>query len=358
MESSLAEVHRQAAARMATVDGWDLPDVFSTVEAEYAAAHDGAVVHDASARGRLRLTGSSRLDFLHRMSTNDLRALQLGQGAATVLTTPIGRIVDRIIVYVRDEDLIVLTSRGAQSAVAGWLKKYIFFNDDVQIHDVTLNHGMLSLFGKRAREAAAQLAGQDVSGLKLHAWQPGLEQSILARADPIAGDGFHLLAAESAPLASLWQRALEAGAAPIGEAVFEVLRIESGLPRYVHELSDAYIPLEAGLWADVSFSKGCYIGQEIIARMESRQRLAKQLVGLRSDATLHAGAELHAADAAVGKVSSAAARPGGGSIGLGFVKPASALIGTRLRQASVQSDHPIEVVVTSLLIPSRGSNAA
>jgi aminomethyltransferase len=323
MRSGLFEIHAQAGAQMVEVDGWEAPDVFTSVETEYRAAHAGAVIYDASPLGRLRLTGSTRLDFLQRMSTNDLNGLQPGQGAATILTTPIARIIDRLIVYVRANDVLLLTSRGAQAAVANWLKKYIFFNDDVQVRDASGEYAMLSLYGARASEVASRIAQQNVADLGLHAWRPIDDGGLIARADPIAGDGFHLLTPE-ATLAALWRAALQAGAIAIGERAFEMLRIESGAPRYGRELSAAYIPLEVGLWADVSFSKGCYIGQEIIARMESRQRLAKQLIGLRASAPIEPGADILADGSPIGVVSSAVVRPDGDAIGLGFVKPVHA----------------------------------
>ncbi len=348
MRSELFELHVKAGARMVEVDGWEAPDLFTSLEAEYAAAHGGAVVYDSSPLGRLRLTGRTRVDFLQRMSTNDVDALQPGQGRATILTTPIARIVDRIVVYARENDLMVLTSRGAQTAVARWLGKYIFFNDDVQVHEASAEFGMISIYGAQAGAVAARIAGPNVAGLSLHAWQAVHDGALIARADPIAGGGFHVLAPTPGALGSFWQAAIEAGAAPIGEQALEVLRIESGRPRYAHELSEAYIPLEVGLWPDVSFSKGCYIGQEVIARMESRHRLAKQLVGLRSDMPIESDAEIAVGGAAVGKVSSAASRPSGDSIALGFVKPAQAAAGTRV---SIGADRSIDIEITGFPIP-------
>ncbi|HEY4689833.1 MAG TPA: glycine cleavage system protein T [Anaerolineae bacterium] len=313
-----------------------MPDVYTTLKAEYAAAHTGAVVYDSSPLGRLRLTGQSRIDFLHRMSTNDMNALKPGQGAATILTTPIARIVDRVIVYVRENDALMLTSRGAQATVSGWLRKYIFFNDDVQVHAASSEYGMVSVYGSKAGDVVTRASGQDVSDLKLHHWRNGADGVLIARADPIAGNGFHLLAPMLATVSQLWQAAMDCGATPIGEQALEVLRIESGLPRYGRELSEMYLPQEVGLWADVSFSKGCYIGQEIIARMESRGRLAKQLVGLRAVEPFEADLAVHLGEGSIGVVSSVAARPGGDWIGLGFVKPDRATHGTRVNIGTQQ----------------------
>jgi aminomethyltransferase len=329
------------------VDGWEVPDVFTSVAAECAAAHGGVVVYDSSPLGRLRLTGTTRVDFLHRMSTNDMNSLTAGQGAATIFTTPLARIVDRALVYLRADDLLMLTSRGAQAKVVHWLRKYIFFNDDVQVRDVSSEFGMLSIYGVKASEAASQVAGENVGDLSLHAWRLVAANVLVARADAIGGDGFHLIAAPD-ELAALWPAAIEAGAVPIGEQAFEVLRIESGQPRYAHELSETYIPLEVGLWQDVSFSKGCYIGQEIIARMESRQRLAKQIVGLRAREPIQAGSDVYMDGSSVGKVTSAAARPDGTSIGIGFVKPAHASAGTRV---SLDAARSADVDVTAFPIP-------
>jgi len=126
---------------------------------------------------------------------------------------------------------------------------------------------------------------------------------------------------------------------PIDEAAYDYLRIEAGLPRFGRELTLDYIPLEAGLWADVSFSKGCYVGQEIIARMESRGKLAKRLVRLRPDAPLEPGATISAGSRTVGAITSAADGPAG-SLALGYVKTAALTEGAAL----VAGDIPLNVI--------------
>lgn len=128
------------------------------VDEEYRLARAGCVMIDASAWGRLQFTGKTRLDFLHRLSTNDVAKLQVGQGAATVFTTPIARMIDRTIVYVRADDVMMLTSRSNQGRVLAWLKKYIFFNDDVQIKDQTDATGMISIYGPTASEIVRKSA--------------------------------------------------------------------------------------------------------------------------------------------------------------------------------------------------------
>ena len=300
-----------------------------TVEKEYRAAQTGCVLINASVWGRLRVTGKNRVDFLHRLSTNDLLKLRAGQGAGTVFTTPLARIIDRTVVYVRESDVLMLTSRGNQGRVLQWLRKYIFFNDDVQIADVTDETGMLSIYGTTANRAIQQVTGESWSALPVHHWRTakiaGVEVMI-ARSDPIGGGGFQLIGTK-ADEPQVWQMLLDAGAAPIGEETYQVLRIEAGHPEFGRELGEAYIPLEANLWSDVSFSKGCYTGQEIIARMESRQRLAKQLVGLRFEEEVALPAALRVDNGEAGVVTSVAHSPAVGWIGLGYLKAAWATIG-------------------------------
>ena len=318
------------------------------IEREYAAAQMGCVMIDAAAWGRLRFTGKDRLDFLHRMSTNDLLKLQPGQGAATVFTTPIARIIDRTMIYAREADLLMLTSRGNQGRVYQWLRKYIFFNDEVQIKDVTDETAMLSVYGKTADQVMQQVSGADVSALPLHHWRTVRIAEIdvmIARADPVAGGGFHLIGEKSA-LPQVWQALVSIGVVPIGEETYQVLRIEAGRPEFGHELGDEYIPLETNLWADVSFTKGCYTGQEIIARMESRQRLAKQLLGLRFEAEVTLPATLVSGEHDAGLVTSVAHSPALGWIGLGYVKSADAVPGQLIQTHS--GEQIVNVIVSAV----------
>jgi folate-binding protein YgfZ len=306
------------------------------------------VMIEASAWGRLRFTGKDRLDFLQRLSTNDLLKLQVGQGAATIFTTPIARIIDRTVIYVRDADLLMLTSRGNQGRVYQWLRKYIFFNDDVQIKDVTDETALVSVYGVTANQVMQQASGEDLAALSLHHWRAlriAEVEVLIARADPIGGGGFHLIVEKSA-LPQVWQALVVIGVVPITEETYQVLRIEAGRPEFGHELGDEYIPLEANLWADVSFTKGCYTGQEIIARMESRQRLAKQLMGLRFEAEVTLPATLVSGEHDAGLVTSVAHSPALGWIGLGYLKSAEATAGQLVQARS--GERSVKATVSTL----------
>lgn len=299
----------------------------------FRAVHGGVAFFDHSEWGRLVTTGRDRLDFLQRMSTNNLSGLVAGQGRATVLTTPIGRMVDRLVVYVDEDALRVVTSPGAAAVVRGWLGRHIFFMDQVQVSDVSAETGLLRVAGPAAGARLAERLGGAALPEELHRWvgaEHAGEALAVARTDRLGADTF----AVWGPRAAVVQLGAEleaGGAVRAGDDVYDVLRIEAGQPRYGREIGEQYIPLEANLWADVSFNKGCYIGQEIIARMESRGKQARMLAGLRLEAPVKLSGDpvqVEHNGAAAGHVSSATVSPALGPIALAFLKPAAAAPGT------------------------------
>lgn len=294
-----------------------------SLQTAYQSAHNAAVLVDRSQLGMLQFTGQHRLDLINRMSTQAVKDLQSGQGAATILTTDIGRIVDRIILYPSSDTVYTLTGENNANTVARWLMRYVFFNDDFQIKDLSADTFVFAVYGCRAAELLTAAGFPDVA-LPLHHWREvDLDgcQAYLHRTDPVAGDGY-FVTGHTADKEAIAAKLQAAGILPISEESFEYLRIEAGLPRFGRELTQDYIPLEANLWPDVSFKKGCYIGQEIIARMESRGRLAKKLTILRPTAPIEPGVELTAGDKKAGTVTSSADGPAG-PVALAYIKTAA-----------------------------------
>ncbi|MFL5801864.1 MAG: YgfZ/GcvT domain-containing protein [Roseiflexaceae bacterium] len=255
----------------------------SILPAGYTAALEGAALYDEPAAGRIFMRGRDRTDLLHRLSTADLLRLRPGQGARTVLTTPIGRIIDLLTVHALEDALLLVGSPGQGPPVFAHLKKNIFFNDQVTLEPAGRSYGQLALFGPRAGALLAQISGASFDELPMHHTVPAdlAGVSVLAaRRAPLGGQGFTLyIPAEH--VETVRAALLAGGAASLGTEAFEVLRIERGYGVFGRELSQEYIPLETGLLDAISFTKGCYVGQEIIARMESRGRMAKQLRGLK-----------------------------------------------------------------------------
>jgi len=298
----------------------------TTIADAYQAAHNNALALDRSVMGRFELTGRDRLDLLQRMSTNNMAALKQGEGAATILTTALARIIDRLIVYERGETAIALCGVGRIATVRGWLQKHIFYQDQIKTRDVSSEWAHIGLFGTQADALADRLA-PGVSELPLHHFREvSLTPSaplIIARSYPIAGGGYTLLTV-GAERDALRARLVAEGVTVVQDdldmQVYQGLRIEAGIPEAGAELTEDYIPLEAGLWDAVSFKKGCYIGQEIIARMESRNKLARTLVHVRLSAVAAVGTSIQAGERTVGTLTSVAALPSGEVYALGYVK--------------------------------------
>ncbi|MHB8625827.1 MAG: CAF17-like 4Fe-4S cluster assembly/insertion protein YgfZ [Aggregatilineales bacterium] len=296
-----------------------------SVAETYAAAHTGCALIDRSTEGRFELLDRDRLALLHRMSTNDVAHLAKGHGRATILTTALARIIDRLIVYERGDVTLAVCGSGRTKAVRGWLQKHIFFQDKVQTRDVGAETCQFGLFGTQADKIAERLA-MGAGALQLHDF---IETTIagssvlLARTYPLPLIGYGYALIGPAALHEAVSAALLAtgDVVPGGDAAYELLRIEASLPLSGHELTEDYIPLEAGLWDAISFTKGCYIGQEIIARMESRHKLARTLTRFTFATPVPIGATILSGDRTVGTLTSVALRPDGLTVALGYVKP-------------------------------------
>jgi aminomethyltransferase len=314
----------------------------------YTATYEGAALYASEARGRVLMRDRDRAALLHRLSTNQIERLTPGQGTDTVLTTPIGRIIDLLSVYVLEEALLLVTSPGRGAAIFSHLRKNIFFNDKVKVEDATASLGQLTLYGPRAAELLAGRglpgAALPARGVAVAAWAGA--PLYVATCSPLGGGGYWLIAPPDT-LGDLAAALRADGAHTLDEATHEVLRVEAGQGAFGRELSPEYIPLETGLWDAVSFTKGCYVGQEIIARMESRGRLAKRLRGLRFAAPPALQTEptaplakLDAEGKEAGDLTSVVVSPRYGLIGLAYVRTAHAEAGVRLIAAGAE----VEVV--------------
>lgn len=291
----------------------------------YTAAYTQAVVINRSAEGRVHLLGRDRLDLLHRMSTNDVKELPVGHARQTVLTTAIARMVDAPWLLNRGETALMVTGVGRATAVRRWLAGYIFFRDEVKLTDASTELGQLGVYGKRAVEITDAL----FPGAAALAENTFFERDdvLVWRGRPLAGEGFSILA-PTAQMESLQTQMVERGAILADDATYNLLRLAAGQPEAGHELTENYIPLETDLWEAVSFSKGCYIGQEIIARMESRGKLARRLAGVAFASPVEVGAKIMAAGAEVGAVTSAGVLPEVGPVALSVLKSGACEPGT------------------------------
>lgn len=296
----------------------------------YQATYNTVVRIDETARGRVRLTGRDRAALLHRLTTNDIETLAAGSGARTVLINHNARILDLLTVYALPEHLLVVNNPGQGGALTRFLQSKIFFNDKVAVEDLSHETIQIQLYGPRAAEKIRAATSIDPQAWPVHHIQAASIDNVqvwLTRTLPLGGDGFVVFAQRSD--ADFVQQAF-ADVPELNAATLDVLRIEHGYPVARHELSTEYIPLETGLSDAVSFTKGCYVGQEIIARMESRNRLAKRLMGLKLAGETAPGGKLVQHGKDMGDLTSVARSPRFGIIGLAYVRTAAATPGTEV----------------------------
>ena len=311
-----------------------MPAVYSDAAAEYLAVTSGAAIFDASINGRLKATGADALDLLNRLSTNKVIDLQPGQGAPTILTTDRGRILDVITVLNTGDHTLLLTSPGSQQAVTEWLDKYTIM-EDLTVEDVSGFTAMLGVWGPGARaslETAAELSVAELPPFGSVETLVGGETVRIVSAQLPAWRGYYVIgSAELAP--GIWQALIEAGASPIGARAYDAARIDAGVPALGSEMGDDFNPLEAGLIGCIDFAKGCYIGQEVIARLDTYHKVQKYLVKLAFEpgVSVDQGCPLVQDGRAVGRVTSSATIPTTGeSVALAYVRAKSAVLGAAL----------------------------
>ncbi len=326
------EIAARSGAQLHEWHGWELPRSYGDVASEYGAAVNGAAVHDSSYAGRIRATGADTLDLLHRLSTNAVVSLQPGQGAPTVLTTDRGRILDLVVVINLEDHVLLLTSPQTRQAVAEWIDKYTIV-EDVVLTDVTLETAMLSVIGPDAgRVLGETLCPPDLEPYQAAPFESNGSRGHVVRRDMVGHPRFDVVTTP-ADGPALWSALAGAGAVPMGQDALEVLKVERGEPWYGTEMGDAYNPLETGLWGSISFTKGCYIGQEVIARLDTYQKIQRHLVSLdiSPDAAVEQGAKLTREGRQVGHVTSVARVPTTGrTISMAYVRKEAAAVGTRL----------------------------
>ncbi|MEZ4666754.1 MAG: glycine cleavage system protein T [Anaerolineae bacterium] len=315
-------LHQSQGAVLAA-DG--IPLHYGDLKAEYHAALEQVVLMDRSHEGCIENSGRDRLELIQRISTNDVLHMSVGEGRPTLFTNPNGRIIDRLMIYDRDETALITTEPGRSEAVKNYLQHQIFFRDDVRIRDLSSNSKLFTLHGPAADTVVQLLTGATLqtTGFWVISATIDSESILFAQRKALCG-GHWAVIAPTHVAEMVWNSILEAGKTnqirQAGSLTYNVLRIRAGRPAAGRELSQDYIPLEAGLWDEVSFKKGCYTGQEIIARMESRNRLAKTMVQIRLNQMVDAPADLYFDNTIVGTLTSSVVSPDNEIFGIGFVK--------------------------------------
>ena len=347
-------------------------------ERHYKAAFS-STVFVRQRRGVIGARGDDRLDLLHRLSTNATRDLAVGEETTTILTSDKGRIVELLRVVAFSDHLLLVLSGEEAGRVREWLDKYTIM-DDFRTEDLSASYEVIALFGDHARGllvrtfdleppnaggyATFAVAGADTGDgadevSEANNTETANHLGVVLRETRISGAGSFLLVVPRTGIAGVLERLNEQGAEEIDEATWEVLRIEAGIPSTGSELGEGYNPLESGLVQYISFTKGCYIGQEVIARLDTYDKVQRHLVGLRIEAIEGAEEDGHAllisaegnlevrdpADGRkIGTVTSLAESPAlHATIGLAYLRTAEAVPGLAVNVVSVDGETVLDL---------------
>jgi len=293
---------------------------------DYAAVRNGgAGLIDLSSRGRLRVSGSEATMFLNGLITNDMKTLGENRWMPAAFPTVQGRLIGAVRVVRERSGFLIDTDAESHEAVLKTVSRFTLAGD-FHVKDLTSETAFVSVQGKRAVEVVENVFGTSLSDLPRDGvfetqWQDTAVTII--RATHTAEDGFDILI-DSAHGAQLRQALIDAEAQAVSAEIFEILRIEAGIARFGRDMDETNVVTETNLDDAVSYTKGCYLGQEIIVRIKHRGHVAKKLTGLRFQTAGRAepGSVIKSADGKeIGKLTSTAFSPKlEATIALGYVR--------------------------------------
>jgi folate-binding protein YgfZ len=286
------------------------------------------------------VTGKDGLDLLHRLCTQDLTShVTPGRGTSAVFTNNKGRIVDHALIFERGDSLLLISSPGRGSILSDWVRRYVL-TEQVALTDISAEGGAFRVTGPRAASVLGALGGLPDLGSEPHriagVMIRGMETTAIV--ESAGARPSILLMGERPGVLDLFDaavaEAVKAGGGPAGEQARQVLRVEDGLPEAGAELTEDANPWEARLDSSISLTKGCYVGQEVIARLNTYDKVSRTLVGLKMGRAVPParGSTIRLGGRDVGVLTSAAeSLAAAETIGLGYIREAHAEPGTAVR---------------------------
>lgn len=298
------------------------PTDFGDVRSEFQALAAAAGVYQLSARAKVSLTGSDRVRWLNGMVTNNIRDLAPGHGVYAFLLNPQGHILGDLYAYNRGESLLVDTDQSQLEKILAVFDKYIIM-DDVEVAGEKLE--AVGIAGPKSREAL-QAAGFEVPDLRPLQFAGATWQQTavtLVRGDNPCVESFELWLAPG-ELEKVYEALVKAGAKAVGTAALDLLRIAGGIPRYGIDIRERDLPQETEQERALNFSKGCYVGQEIVERIRSRGQVRRKFTGFEVNGPLPSpGSKVLVEGKEVGEITSAASLPLSGGehrVALGYIR--------------------------------------
>jgi tRNA-modifying protein YgfZ len=321
----------------------NLNNLQTTIEA----ARTGAAIYDSSTWGKILVSDRDRLRFLHNQSTADFEKRQPGALCDTVFVTSTARTLDLATGVILDDEVLLIVSPNRREFLFNWLDKYIFFADRVTLKDITNSVASFTLMGAQSAEILAQWGGLKLSDLPQSGHKTyhidGIEVRI-AIGTELGLPGYRLIimggaspAENRSQSATLQQSLTNLGAMILGEDAWECLRVAQGRPKPDAELTEDYNPLEVGLWQTISFSKGCYIGQETIARLNTYKGVKQYLWGIKLAGAVAVGTVITLDGEKVGVLTSYSEIDGEG-LGLGYVRSKAGGVGLRVMVGDIEGE--------------------
>jgi folate-binding protein YgfZ len=358
---ALNETHARLGAAMAACAGWSVPTSYGDVAQEYASVRDSAGLIDLSPRGRFVVSGSEAVQFLNGLITNDMRMLEPNTWMPAAFPNVQGRLLASVrVIRLKDEGtdkkvcptFLIDTEAATHERVLKTIERFTLAGD-FRVSDITNQTAMLSVQGKKASSSVGSVLGEAALALPHAAgqitWQPtgSTAEVTVVHASHTGENGFDLIV-EKDHASSLWNALRQAGAQAVGYDALEILRIEAGLPRYGIDMDDTNVVTETNLDDAVSYTKGCYIGQEIIARIKYRGHVAKKLSGVMFDGLVEvkAGAIINSVEGKeIGRTTSVTFSPKlKRSIGLAYLKYDYLAAGTAVKVIAGDREYSSEVV--------------
>ncbi len=320
---ALHEIHRELGATFEERAGWLVPVHYGDPAAEYRAVRESTGVIDRSMLGKVTVTGRDRQAFLQGMLTNDVKSLQPGQGTAAAFLDAHGKVMALLHLYALDDRLLIQLPANLTAKTLQTLDHFLI-SEKAYFESADEAFAVLAVQGPGARDLLSALAGREID-LAPHQHQEvaiaGAPVRVIHRREGgVAGFHCWTVALHAAPL---WGALANAGARPVGMEALEALRVEAGIPWYGTDVDDTVILPETRQEALVSYNKGCYIGQEVVARVKYRGHVNRALSGLvlANDRVPGQGAKVMADGKEVGRITSAVRSPAlGKAIALGYVR--------------------------------------
>jgi folate-binding protein YgfZ len=233
--------------------------------------------------GILKFSGADRIRYLHNQSTNDFQILKVGEGCETVFVTSTARTIDLATAYVCEDEVLTIVSPERRQYLYEWLERFIFPMDKVEISDISDQYAIFDLIGDQSASLLQKLGLESSIGQPQHNHRICQIDNIPVRVaigSSLTAEGATFLVPNT-DSAKIWSELIVLGATPLDDQAWQQLRVQWGRPAPDRELTNDYNPLEAGLGQTISFNKGCYIGQETIARLNTYKGVKQRLWGVK-----------------------------------------------------------------------------